>query len=220
MRALVARRAALLGAGRRHLGWKVGFGSAAAMQRLGTRAPLVGFLTDLSVLASGSTCSIAGWARAMLEPEVAAYVGKDVPEGAGPAEIRQAVAALGAAVELADLDPAVEGVESILAGNIYHRHVLLAPPDRGRAGGSMAGIAARVLRDGEQIAATADPEGLPGRLTEVLGSVAATLAGQGLGLRAGDVVIMGSLVPPIEVKAGQQLRAEIMPLGVLEVGFA
>ncbi len=72
MHAQLARRAEMLASGRRHLGWKVGFGSAAAMQRLGLAAPLVGFLTDGSRLESGAACRIAGWTRAVLEPEIAA----------------------------------------------------------------------------------------------------------------------------------------------------
>jgi 2-keto-4-pentenoate hydratase len=38
-------------------------------------------------------------------------------------------------------------------------------------------------------------------------------------MRAGDVVITGSVVPPIEVAPGNALRAEIRPLGSIEVRF-
>ncbi len=209
MRAQLARRRELLASGRRHLGWKMGFGSAAAMERLGTRAPLVGFLTDASLLRSGAACSLAGWKRATLEPEIAAYIG----DGG-------AIAALGAAIELVDPDPDVRDVEAILAGDIFHRHVLLGPRDAARAGGSAAGISVRVLRDGEEIAATSDPEALTGRVADVLRSASATLDAHGEQLRAGDVVILGSTVAPIPVESGQHVRVEIEPLGVLEVRFA
>lgn len=220
MRAQLARRSELLAAGRRHLGWKVGFGSPAAMRRLGTRAPLIGFMTDLSRLESGATCSLAGWTRAVLEPEIACYMGADLAAGADAARVRDAVAALGAAMEIADLDASVTDAESILATDIFHRHVVLGPPDASRAGGSVAGVTARVTRDGEEIAASDDPEALTGTLTDIIRSVAATLETQGMALRRGDVVIMGSLVPPIEVHAGERLRAQISPLGALEVRFA
>ena len=208
MRAQLARRDAMMASGRRHLGWKLGFGSAAAMQRLGTAAPLIGFLTDASVLPSGATCPLAGWKRALLEPEIAAHIG-----------VGGTIEALGAAIELADLDPDVQDVESILAGDIFHRHVLLGPPDASRAGGSAAGITARVTRDGEEIASTSEPEALTGRVAGIVRSAAATLERYGLSLHAGDVVIMGSVVPPIQVSAGQAVRVQIDPLGVLEVRF-
>lgn len=198
----------MLASGSHHLGWKLGFGSAAAMQRLGTSAPLVGFLTDQSVLRSGATCSIAGWKRAMLEPEIAAYVGRD-----------GGIEALGCAIELADLDPDVQDVESILACDIFHRHVLLSAPDRSRAGGSAAGISVRVLRDGTEIASTSEPEALTGGITANLRSADATLKEFGAGLSPGDVVILGSTVPPVHVAAGQTIRVEITPLGELEVRF-
>ncbi len=226
MRRQLVGRNALLAAGRRHLGWKLGFGSPAAMQRLGLKFPLVGFLTDRSLLESGATISIMGagdqnrWTRAMLEPEIAVHAGADIRPSAGEDDVRRSIAALGAAIEIADVDPAVQDVESILAGDIFHRYVLLGPPDATRAGGDLAGINARVLRDGEEIAATSDPEALTGRLVEILRSAAATLESQGLALRAGDVVIAGSVVPPIAVDAGQVVRVEMSPLGVLEVRFA
>lgn len=208
MRTQLALREAMLAAGRRHLGWKLGFGSPAALQRLRTKAPLVGFLTDGSVLRSGASCSIAGWKRAMLEPEIAAHI------GAGGA-----IQALGAAVEIADLDPDVHDVEAILAGDIFHRHVLLGPPDASRAGGSAAGISARVTRDGQEIAATSEPEALTGSVAENVRSAAATLKRHGLSLSEGDAVILGSLVPPIQVAPGETIRVEIAPLGELEVTF-
>ena len=208
MRAQLARREAMLASGRRHLGWKLGFGSPAAMQRLGTNAPLVGFLTDQSVLRSGAACAIGGWKRAMLEPEIAAHIG---PAGT--------IEALGAAIELADLDADIQDVESILAGDIFHRHVLLGPPDVSRAGGSVAGITARVTRDGEEIASTSELEALTGRVVENVRSAAATLERYGLSLSAGDVIILGSVVPPIQVAAGQTIRVQIAPLGELEVRF-
>ena len=208
MRAQLARREAMLASGRRHLGWKLGFGSPAAMQRLGTNAPLVGFLTDQSVLRSGAACGIGGWKRAMLEPEIAAHIG---PAGT--------IEGLGAAIELADLDADIQDVESILAGDIFHRHVLLGPPDVSRAGGSVAGITARVTRDGEEIASTSELEALTGRVVENVRSAAATLERYGLSLSAGDVIILGSVVPPIQVAAGQTIRVQIAPLGELEVRF-
>lgn len=208
MRAQLARRRAMLDTGRKHLGWKLGFGSPAAMQRLGTTGPLVGFLTDQSLLESGASCSIAGWKRAMLEPEIAAHIGSG-----------GAIEALGVAIEIADLDPDVQDVEEILAGDIFHRHVLLGPPDASRAGGSVAGLSARVLRNGEEIASTSDPEAATGRVRDIVRSAAATLETNGLRLDAGDVVILGSVVPPIAVAAGETISVEVTPLGELEVRF-
>jgi 2-keto-4-pentenoate hydratase len=219
MAAQLAKRRLLLSSGARHLGWKVGFGTRAAMERMGTSAPLFGFMTDRSLLKSGSALSIAGWTRAVLEPEVAVHLGSDVPAGANDSVVRAAISGLGPAVELADFDPDVQEVEAILAGDIFHRYVLLGPVDRSRAGGAITGVEARVFRDGEKIAGAPGPADFPGETVVILKALAEVLEANGEALRAGDVIITGSLVPPVKVGAGQTMRAEISPLGEIEMRF-
>src|SRR5437660_1445993 len=84
-----------LDAGAKLIGWKVGFGASAAKERLQIAAPLVGFLLDRAVLPAGATVSLAGWQKPVAEPEIAVYLGRDVPAGADDATARAAVAALG-----------------------------------------------------------------------------------------------------------------------------
>ncbi|MBT3885008.1 MAG: hypothetical protein HOF70_09515, partial [Rhodospirillaceae bacterium] len=50
-------RAALLAAGAKPLGWKVGFGAPAALEMLGIDGPLVGFLVDGGLIGDGETVS-------------------------------------------------------------------------------------------------------------------------------------------------------------------
>jgi 2-keto-4-pentenoate hydratase len=219
MAAQMSMRRAQLSNGAHHLGWKVGFGSRAAMDRMSIVAPLFGFMTDRSLVKPGSTVTIAGWTRAILEPEVAVHLGSDVPADADEAEVKRAIAGLGPAVEIADLDPDIQDVEGILACDIFHRHVLLGPVDRSRAGGLITGIEARVFRDGEKIAGGPGPADFPAESVVILRALAAALEASGEALRAGDVVITGSLVPPVKVGAARAMRAEISPLGEIEVRF-
>ena len=214
----LAMRLELLSAGARHLGWKVGFGTRAAMDRLGTSSPLFGFLTDRGLLESGSTVSVAGWTRAVFEPEIAVHLASDVPAGTTEADVRAAISGLSPAIELADIDPAIQDANGILACDIFHRHVLLGPTDRTRAGGSVIGIETRVLRDGEEIAYAPDASA-PGEIVGLLQGLARVLEENGESLRTGEFVITGSLVPPIEVAPGQVVRASITPLGDVEVRF-
>jgi 2-keto-4-pentenoate hydratase len=46
------------------------------------------------------------------------------------------------------------------------------------------------------------------------------LAAGGEHLRAGDVVITGSIVPPLNVAPGERITAEIEPLGSLTVAIS
>jgi 2-keto-4-pentenoate hydratase len=69
------------------------------------------------------------------------------------------------------------------------------------------------------VAATSDPEALTGELGFVLASMADTLAASGAVMAAGDVVITGSVVPPIPVAAGSW-RVVADGLGEVSVGVS
>ena len=218
MRRQLRLRAERLERGERPIGWKLGFGAPTAMRKLSLKRPLVGFLTDAGLLDSGATCAVAGWTKPMLEPEIAAHLARDVPPGADRDTVLAALAGLGPAIELADLDPPPDDVEAILAGNIFHRHVLLGPVDAARR--TSDGVVARVVKNGEEVARTDDTEALTGELAEALAHVATLLAEHGEALRAGDVVITGSAVPPMEVAPGDAVTVEMAPLGSLAVTLA
>jgi 2-keto-4-pentenoate hydratase len=216
--AMLALRRDRLDQGARALGWKVGFGSPAAFELLGTDRPLVGFLTDRSLVDDGATVPVGDWTAPMLEPEIAVHLARDVDGDASHDDVRAAIGGLSAAIELADVDVPPADPEPILAGNIYHRHVLLGPVDEGRT--TADGVRGRLLRDGVEIAATDTPEAATGELAEIVRSTAELLAAHGERLRAGDVVITGSIVAPVKVGPGETVTAELDPLGSLTVVIA
>lgn len=217
MREQLASRQARLRAGERPLGWKVGFGSPGALERLSLDRPLVGFLTDAGLLNDGADVPLAGWTAPTLEAEIAVRLGADVPGDASRAAVRAAVGGIAPAIELADVHPPPADVARILAGNIFHRHVVLGDFDSTRR--DATGVTGRVLRNGLEIAATAEPAALTGDLLEVVRSAAKALAACGEALRAGEVVITGAVVPPIRVAPGERFRFELPPLGTLELAF-
>ena len=45
------------------------------MQKFAIKAPLIGFLTDQALVATGATVSLAGWSKPVAEPEIAVYMG-------------------------------------------------------------------------------------------------------------------------------------------------
>jgi 2-keto-4-pentenoate hydratase len=196
---MLERRRRELDDGATHLGWKAGFGAPAALERLATDRPLVGYLTRERLLDEGTTVSLAGMKQPVLEAEVALHLAHEVPEGADAATALAAVGTVGVAIEIADLDTPPEDVEEIVAGNIYHRHVLLGPEVELRTTGNLS---AEVTCDGTEVARTNDPEALTGDVAGVLASMADTLAKTGGTTAAGDVVITGSVVPPVPLSAG------------------
>ena len=129
MEAQLRLRRELLNAGHQPLGWKLAFGGPAAMQRLHTSAPLVGFLIQSALLPSGSTLSISNWTKPAAEPEIAVFLGKDLPANSDHDTAAAAIAGLGPAIELADVDHPSDDVEGTLACDIYQRHIILGSND-------------------------------------------------------------------------------------------
>jgi 2-keto-4-pentenoate hydratase len=207
-------------AGEKALGWKVGFGAPAAMEKLAITAPLVGFLTDQALVRPATTFSIADWVKPVAEPEIAVYLGKDLAGGAGRETVKAAIAGLGPAIELADLDCPPDNVEDILSGNIYQRNLILGPRDASRAGCVLDGLLGRVLRNGTEVATTSDPQAATGELVDIVRHVADLLSAFGERLRAGQIIITGSIVPPLWVEAGEEIAFQLDPIGAVSVRFA
>jgi 2-keto-4-pentenoate hydratase len=219
MAAQAALRANRSKAGERVIGWKVGFGAPAVMEKLGLKAPLIGFLTDRALLEHGASVSLAGWVKPAAEAEVAVYLGSDVPGGASRAAAGTAIAAIGPAIELADVDAPPDDVERILAGDIYQRHVMLGTRDSSRAGSRLDGLTARIARNGAEFAATRKLQELTGDHVDIVRHVADTLAALGERLAAGEFIITGSITPPLWIAAGETLRFDLDPVGSLAVRF-
>lgn len=145
-------------AGEKQIGWKVGFGAPAAKQRIKIDAPLVGFLMQRAVLPSGATVSLKGWTKPVAEAEIAVHMGKDLPAHSTPDQVKAAIAALGPAIELADMDSPIDDVEGVLSGDIFQRHVIVGPRDDSRAGVRLEGLSVHVNCSGNDIPAPEDLE--------------------------------------------------------------
>jgi 2-keto-4-pentenoate hydratase len=210
-------RRRLLDQGGRRLGWKAAFGAPASLEQFGLDGPLVGFMTDRSIVESRAEVDIADWTRAVAEPEIVVYLDDDLPAGADDGQVRSAIGAVGAAIELADIFQPPDDIESALAVNVFHQSVILGEPDRSRSGADLSGLEAQVRVDGAVIAVTRDVEALTGRIPRVLSHLSGLLAGHGEGIRAGDVVICGSVVPPFGLSSGTTFEFELRPLAPISV---
>jgi 2-keto-4-pentenoate hydratase len=219
MRRQAALRAAWAQAGAKLIGWKVGFGAPAAMEKLRISGPLIGFLLDQALLPSPARVSVGGWIKPVAEPEIAVHIGRDVPRDADRDAARAAIAAIGPAIEVADVDGPNDDVEAVLAGDIFQRHVVLGPRDASRAGARLDGLAGRVTRSGRALEVPSDLEANTGRLIDIVRHVAAATAQFADGLRAGQFIIAGSIVPPLFVAAGESVAFELHPVGTVSVLF-
>lgn len=210
-------RSGLISQGHRAIGWKAGFGAPLWRERFRIDGPLVGFMTDATLVDDGAEIDISEFARPVAEPELAAYLGSDLPPGSGREETRAAISAIGPAIELADIDPPPDDVHEILVGNIFHRGVVLGRSDPSRAGADLVGLEARVRLDRREQARTNRLEDLTGGVIEVVSHLSGLLADHGEMMRAGDVVICGSVVPPIDLFPGSTVEFELHPMEMISL---
>jgi 2-keto-4-pentenoate hydratase len=216
----LATRRERIAKGERPLGWKVGLGAPALMQKLGITAPAVGYLMQRALLLSGSTVSLAGWTRPVAECEIAVRMSRDLGGGANAESAAASVKEIFPAIELADFEPVPtpDNLDTVIGTDIYQRHVLLAGVTRPGAG--VDGLTSRLIRHGKETSATTDPEALTGKLPDIVAHVANTLAAYGEKLAAGDVIITGSITPPIMLEKDETALAHVLePVGELSVEF-
>jgi 2-keto-4-pentenoate hydratase len=199
---MLLRRRAMLDAGAQPVGWKIGFNLRAAQEKLGIDRPLAGFLTSDGLLESGAEVTLEG--PLLVESEVAVELGED----------GRSIAALLPALELTDPPDLEQDVETILAGNIFHRAVAFGPRVEADAPG-----AARVLVNGEE-QHDVPADRAAAHLAEMVAVVADRLADAGERPSPGDRIITGILAPPHEAAPGDTVRLELEGVGGVELRFA
>lgn len=199
------------------LGWKVGFGAPEMMEKLAIDGALVGFLTRRAVLASGASLALSDFTKMAVEPEIAVHMGADLAAGSDRTAARAAIAGLAPAIEIADATFPPVDAEQILAANIYQRHVVLGDLDTSRAGARLEGLNARVSTNGDEVANTSDLEVNTGNIIDTVRHVADTLGQIGETLRAGEIIIAGSIVPPFWIDAAQEFEFALDPIGTISL---
>ena len=106
-----------------------------------------------------------------------------------------------------------EDVDTILAGNIFHRAVAFGP--RVETGAPGAG---RILVNG-QVQHEIDAERAGANLEAMVDAVAARLEAADERLRPGDRIITGVLAPPHKAAPGDTVRLELEAVGGVELRF-
>ena len=200
---MLVRRREILAQGAEAIGWKVGFNISAAQEKLGIDAPLAGFLLSDGVLEDGAEVSLDD-GPVVVESEVAVELG---PDG-------RSIVALLPALEVADPPDLDQDVETILAGNIFHRAVVFGPRVETNAPG-----AGRVLVNGEAEHVMA-PGDTSGHLEEMVEAVRKRLAAVDEDMLPGQRIITGVLAPPHVAHPGDRVRLELDALGGVELLFA
>ena len=206
-------------------GFKIGATAKRMQEYLGVSAPVAGFMAVGNLYRSGATVRFADFVRPGVECELAVRLARDLPPGpCTPEAAAAAVGELTAGIEivenrygeLRDL-----GVPTLVADQMFHAAAVLGDPGtldwRSRDIGALRG---RIVVDGHQRdeGVGADLMGHPMNcLSWLAGSAVAEAFG---GLKAGQVVMLGSVTPPIWLTGPASITVEFSSLPPVQVTFA
>ena len=216
---LLARR---LQDGERIVGKKIGVTSQAVMNLLGVDQPDFGILTDAMTYNSGAAILAASLIQPKAEGELAFVLRHDlVGPGVTVADVLRATEGVMVCFEIVDSrirDWKIK-IQDTVADNASCGVFVLG--DRlvpvGEVDLSLCGM---VLEKNGEIVATGAGAATMGSPAVAVAWLANTLGCLGVPLKAGEVILSGSLGPMIPVAAGDNLRVSIGGVGSCSVRFA
>jgi 2-oxo-hept-3-ene-1,7-dioate hydratase len=214
-------------AGARVVGWKIGLTSKAMQAALAIDIPDSGVLLDSMVFSNGGHIPRARFIQPRVEAEIA-FVMRAPLTGAAvsAAAILEATEYVAPALEILDTritrtDPRsgrMRRVYDTIADNAANAGIVLGPPVRAFLAVDLRWVGAIVTRDGE-----VEETGLgAGVLNDPLLSVswlAARLAMYGDRIEAGQVVLSGSFIRPVEAPPGSRIVGDFGAFGSVACNF-
>jgi 2-keto-4-pentenoate hydratase len=197
-------------------GFKIGATARRMQEYLGLSGPAAGFMTASGLHPSGAALRHADFTRPGVECELAVRLAHDLPPG--PCTREQAADAVGAlmtGIELVENrygDLAGLGTPALIADQVFHAAAVLGESVADWRRLDLAGLAGRITVSG-----ASRGEGKGGDLLGHPLNCLAWLAGSEVaaafgGLRAGQVIMLGSVTPPIWLDAPAEVSVAFPPL--------
>ena len=214
-------REALLGRGEHVAGWKAGFTTKALQETFQVSEPVCAFLLASGVLSSGATIGADRFVKPGVEAEVAFVMKQDLA-GPGVTAARALLAVEGAlpALELIDFRHSGKAVGTdVIADGVYAKAIVLGGALTPLQGIDLA-LEGLVYEQSGTVVGTATAAEVLGTPLNSLAWIANHLGARGLGLRAGDVVMTGSVSKVLQPRSGDTIRATYTRLGSVSVRFA
>ena len=217
-----------LAAGRRAIGWKIGLTSRAMQSALGIDIPDSGILFDDMMFGHGETVPAGRFIQPRIEAEIA-FVMKDGVGGetASREEVLAATGRVAPAIEILDTRIVREdaetgkarGVLDTISDNAANAGIVLGPERHLPDAFDLRWVGAIVTRDGE-VEETGLGAGVLNDPVESVVWLARRMARYGQNIEAGQVVLSGSFVRPVECPPGARVRADFADFGNVEISFA
>ena len=198
------------------VGRKIGLAARDLLVRAGVDEPYWAYMFDTGAVPNDATLDLARYFRLRLEPEVALVLGADLPERPITRKrVAAAVHGVHAAFELVDIRTDIDGlhVGEAIADSGWNAGYVLGPGVPA-AGVDLDAITVRVS------SSHSGPLSALGRADMLLDGplgcltwLAERLIADGEPLRAGEIVVTGTLAGAIPLVAGEAVSAEFSGIG-------
>lgn len=215
-------------AGAKVIGWKIGLTSRAMQQALNITTPDSGVLLDDMLFQSGDTVPAGRFIQPRIEAEIAFVLKHDLK---GPNVSREDVIAATSHVvpslEILDTrilraDPQTgkaRVIQDTVSDNAANAGIVLGKETHPVDAFDLRWVGAIVKRDGI-VEETGLGAGVLNDPVEGIVWLAHRLANYGAGLSAGDIVLSGSFIRPLEAPSGSSFHADFGPFGQVSIHFA
>lgn len=223
-----ALTAAKRAAGRRVIGWKIGLTSKAMQYALNIDTPDSGVLFDDMAFDTGTTVPAGRFIQPRIEAEIA-FVMKAPLMGADitRADVIAATDYVAPSLEILDTrilraDPETGRSRTVLdtiSDNAANAGIVLGTQRHATDAHDLRWVGAIVSRDGE-VEETGLGAGVLNDPVESVVWLARRMAQYGQQIEAGQVVLSGSFIRPVECPPGTEIHADFGPFGSVDISFA
>ena len=217
---------AKLSQGRRVIGWKIGLTSRAMQEALGITTPDSGILFDDMEFGTEATIPEGRFIQPRIEAEIAFITRAAIPADATRAQVLAATASVAPALEILDTrilraDPESgqrRGIVDTIADNAANAGIVLGVERHAPDTFDLRRVGVIVKRDG-----VVEETGLgAGVLDDPVESVlwlARRMGQYGQQIEAGQVILSGSFIRPVECPSGTAIDADFGEFGSVSVRF-
>jgi 2-keto-4-pentenoate hydratase len=203
-------------------GFKIGATARRMQEYLGLSGPAAGFMAAGGIHANGATLRFGDFVHPGVECELAVRLAHPLPPG--PCTMEQAAEAVGdlfAAIEIVENrygDLAELGTPTLIADQMFHAAAVV-----GESAGTdwraldVAALPGRITVDGHVRGEGVGADLLGHPLNSLAWLAASSVAAAFDGLQAGQVVLLGSVTPPIWLTGPANVTVEFPPLPAVQV---
>jgi 2-oxo-3-hexenedioate decarboxylase/2-keto-4-pentenoate hydratase len=205
-------------------GYKIGCTSAVMQEYLDISHPCSGGVFENGIHDSGVTLQASDYVRVGVECEIAVRLARNLSPGEAPftAEwMMEAIESYHPAIEIVD-DRYVKwetmGAPTLVADDFFAAGCVLGKPVARFDAHNLLHVAGRAVINGKEVGRGTGADVL-GHPHNALAWLANHLAAEGKGLHAGQIVLTGSLVKTVWLKAGDDVVMELEGLGQVAAKF-